>query len=123
MKALLVMAHGSPRAEANVDILRVADVVRARKAYPFVQVCYLDCNEPDIATGIDQCVAAGASEIVAVPYFLHSGKHFLRDIPAILEDAARRHPGLSIAMGDYVGHMPAMSDVLRDRVREADRHG
>jgi sirohydrochlorin ferrochelatase len=121
MKALLVMAHGTPRAEANVDVLRVAEAVRERNAYPFVHVCYLDCNEPDIATGVDQCVAAGANEIVAVPYFLHSGRHLLRDIPAILEDAVQRHPGLSVAMGDYVGHMSAMSDVLRDRVREANQ--
>ncbi len=119
MKALLVMAHGSPRPEANESILRVADVLRARNAFPFILVCYLDCNEPDIPRGVDQCVAAGAREIVAVPYFLHSGKHFLRDIPALLEEAAQRHPGVSIRMTDYVGHMPALADVLRDRVRDA----
>lgn len=118
MKALLVMAHGSPRPEANEDVVRVAEVVRARNVYPFVLVAYLDCNEPDIPAGLDQCVAAGATEILAVPYFLHSGKHFLRDIPALLEEALQRHPGLSIRMGDYVGRMPAMAAVLRDRVRE-----
>lgn len=118
MKALLVMAHGSPRPEANEDVVHVAEVVRARNVYPFVLVAYLDCNQPDIPAGLDQCVAAGATEIVAVPYFLHSGKHFLRDIPALLEEALQRHPGLSIRMGDYVGHMPAMAAVLRDRVRE-----
>lgn len=119
MKALLLMAHGSPRPEANEDIVRVAEVVRARKAFGMVLVAYLDCNEPTIPAGVDQCVAAGATEIVAVPYFLHSGKHFLRDIPDLLEEAQLRHPHVSIRMGDFVGHMPALADVLRDRVQAA----
>lgn len=119
MKALLLIAHGSPRAEANEDVLRLADLVRDRKVFDRVIVAYLDCNDPDIPTGVDLCVAAGAREIVAVPYLLHSGKHFLRDIPAILEDAEARHPDVTILMGDYVGHLPQMSDVLRDRVRTA----
>ncbi|HEX7829024.1 MAG TPA: CbiX/SirB N-terminal domain-containing protein [Thermoanaerobaculia bacterium] len=117
MKALLVIAHGSPRAEANVDVVGVADVVRARGAFDFVQVCYLDCNDPDIATGVDLCVDAGATEIVAVPYVLHSGKHLLRDIPRILDEAERRHANVRIVMGDYVGHRPAIAEVLLDRVR------
>lgn len=119
MKALLLIAHGSPHIGANEDVLRVAERVRDRGTFDRVIVAYLDCNDPDIPTGVDLCVAAGAHEIVAVPYLLHSGKHFLRDIPAILEDAGARHPGVAILMGDYVGHQPQMSDVLRDRVRTA----
>ena len=117
MKALLILAHGSPRPEANEDILRIADVIRARDAYPFVIVGYLDCNQPDIPAAIDACVAAGANEIAAVPYFLHSGKHFYFDLPELLEAAAAKHPDVTIAMGDYVGHQPQVDDVLRDRVR------
>ena len=117
MKALLIMAHGSPRAEANEDIRKVAEVVRSRGPYPLVSIGYLECNEPDIASAIDACVAAGADAIAAVPYFLHSGKHLLRDIPDLLEAAERRHPGVEIVMGDYIGHEPQLVQVLLDRVR------
>lgn len=117
MKALLIMAHGSPRPEANDDIRRVAEAVRERAAYPLVAIGYLDCNEPDIATAIDRCVAAGADAIAAVPYFLHSGKHLLRDVPAILEAAAEQYPNVEIVMGDYIGHEPQLVQVLLDRVR------
>jgi sirohydrochlorin ferrochelatase len=116
VKALLIMAHGSPRAAANDDVRKVAEAVRARGTYPLVAIGYLDCNEPDIAAAIDECVAAGARAIAAVPYFLHSGKHLLRDIPEILEDAARRHPDVEIVMGDYIGHEPQLVQVLLDRV-------
>jgi sirohydrochlorin ferrochelatase len=113
MKAILLMAHGSPRAEANDDVRRVAELVRAR--VPLVIVGYLDCNQPDVPTALDACVTAGASEIAAVPYFLHSGRHFLLDLPALMEDGARRHPGVTINMGDYIGHLPEIAGVVRDR--------
>jgi sirohydrochlorin ferrochelatase len=114
MKAILLIAHGSPRPEANEDVVRVAELVRAR--VPLVVVGYLDCNQPDIPTALDACVAAGASAIAAVPYFLHSGRHFLLDLPALLDEGAQRHPGVTITMGDYIGHLPELAGVLRDRV-------
>ena len=117
MKALLIMAHGSPRPEANDDIQRLADVIRERRLFSYVTIGYLDCNQPDIAAAVDECVVAGATGIAAVPYFLHSGKHMLRDLPAILEERAARYPSVTISMGDYVGREPQMADVLRDRVR------
>jgi len=117
--ALLLIAHGSPRPEANADIERVAELVRTRGTYERVQLCYLDCNDPDIASGVDLCVSGGAKEIVGVPYFLHSGKHFQRDIPHILEEARQRHPNVHIVMSDYVGHRPVMADIVMDRVLSA----
>lgn len=117
MKALLILAHGSPRPEANEDVLRLAELLRARAAYPLIAIGYLDCNQPDIPAAIDECVAHGATAIIAVPYFLHSGKHFFVDVPELLEEAARRHPSVPILMGDYVGHEPLIDDVIVDRVR------
>jgi sirohydrochlorin ferrochelatase len=116
MKALLVMAHGSPRPEANADIERVVQFIRDREAYPVVILGYLDCNEPDIPAAIDLCVEAGATQLFAVPYFLHSGRHFLIDLPELLAGGERRHPGVTIRMGDYIGHQPQIADILRDRV-------
>jgi sirohydrochlorin ferrochelatase len=118
MNALLIVAHGSPRPEANEDVIALTDVVRSRGIYPIVILGYLDCNQPDVPAAIDACVAAGATSIVAVPYFLHSGKHFLIDVPEMLAAGAERH-GITIAMGDYVGHEPQLADVLRDRALAA----
>lgn len=111
--ALLITAHGSPRPEANDDIRRVVALI---EGYPIVEIGYLDCNQPDIPAAVDACVAAGAKNIAAVPYFLHSGKHFQRDVPELLEAGAQKH-GVTIRFGDYLGRMPQIDDVLRDRVR------
>lgn len=116
MRALLILAHGSPRPEANEDILKVAALVRTEKDYGLVTIGYLDCNEPGIPAAIDECVSAGATTIVAVPYFLHSGRHLLRDVPALLREGAQRHGDVQILMGDYIGHAPQIAEILMDRV-------
>jgi len=119
VNALLIMAHGSPRPEANEDICKVAGLLRKEKGHPIVVVGFLDCNDPDIAAAIDGCADAGATTITAVPYFLHSGRHLLFDVPAILKEGALRHPSVTILMGDYVGREPQIADVLLDRIRAA----
>lgn len=120
--ALLVMVHGSPRPESNIDMYAVVDVVRARGVYPVVEAGFMECNEPRIPEAIDSCVAQGAGRVIAVPYFLHTGNHVADDLPGLLEEAQARHPGVEFLMGDYLGHDAAIADVIRDRVAEAIRN-
>ena len=89
MAALLLIAHGSRKAEANEEIARLAERVEHRGAgdYSAVQAAFLELAEPDICAGIDCLVERGADEIVVVPYFLARGRHVARDIPEELERA------------------------------------
>lgn len=113
------MAHGSPREESNEAVRKVVGLARETAGFELVEVGYLDVNQPDIPAAIEMLIERGASEIVAVPYFLHTGKHVLRDLPDLLDSASLRHPGVSISMTDYIGHSPVIADILRDRAREA----
>jgi sirohydrochlorin ferrochelatase len=117
--ALLVMVHGSPRPSSNADMFTVVERVRARGLFGFVQVGFMELNEPDIPAAIESCVESGADKVVAVPYFLHAGTHVADDLPGLLEDAARRHPGVTFLMGDFLGHDPLIADVVRDRAAQA----
>jgi len=119
MKAMLVMVHGSPREEANEAVRSVVEVVRASRLFEHIEIGYLDVNQPDIPSAIDSLVATGASEIVAVPYFLHTGKHVTRDLPDVLDAASERHPSVSIRMTDYLGKSRVIADILLDRARAA----
>jgi len=112
------MAHGSPRPEANGDIERVAREVGRGGEFDFVQVGYLDVNQPDLPTAIARCVEAGAEELVACPYFLHTGKHLLRDLPDILDAAASEYPSLHIQMSSYLGSSPVLAKLLLDRIAQ-----
>ena len=121
--ALLILVHGSPRPESNRDMFAVVDTLRdgagGNNEYSIVHVGFMECNEPDIPTAIEHCVRDGASRVVAVPYFLHTGNHVADDLPTLLEEAQEKYPDVEFLMGDYLGHDEAVAGVLRDRVLEA----
>ena len=119
--ALLVMVHGSPRPEANESMYHVVERVRARGEFDIVEVGFLECNEPLIGDAIDRCVADGATRIVAVPYFLHTGTHVAQDLPELLDAARMRHPRVTFALGPYLGLSPRVTDLLADRAHAAVR--
>jgi len=112
--ALLVLVHGSPQEESNVDMYKVVEEVRATQKYFYVQVGFLECNDPSIPEAIEKCIGAGAERIVAVPYFLHAGRHVADDLPGFLEEASRQYPHVEFLMGDYLGREPSLAKVLLD---------
>lgn len=119
MEALLVMVHGSPRPVANEDMFRVVEVVRQRGAFPIVEVGFLECNAPSIPEAIDLCVAKGATRILAVPYFLHTGTHVADDLPTLLEAGRERHPNIEFRLGHYLGRSERVTDILAERTKAA----
>jgi len=40
---------------------------------------------------------------VIAPYFLSRGRHVQQDIPAIVKEAAARHPGVECVVADPIG--------------------
>ena len=115
MKALLVLVHGTPRPTANAEMLRVVDDVRARGVFGLVEAAYMECNAPSIPEAIDDAVARGATEIVAVPYFLHTGTHVCDDLPTLHEKGMARHPSVNFRLGDYLGLSPVLTTILQER--------
>ena len=116
--ALLVLVHGSPRMTANAPMFEVLEVIRRRGDYPIVEAGFMECNEPDIPTAIESCIALGAAEIVAVPYFLHTGNHVAEDLPSLLEEAQARHPEVRFRLADFLGRAPQLTEVLLARARD-----
>ena len=116
-RALVVMVHGSPRPIANAEMFRVVEVVKGRGAYPIVEVGFMECNEPTIPEAIAACIAQGATEIVAVPYFLHTGTHVADDLPTLIEEAMALYPDVAFRMGDYLGRSERLTEILTDRTR------
>src|SRR6476646_9533830 len=95
--ALLLIAHGSRRAEANADLEFIAAALRDRGRYPVVRVSYLELAEPNIEEGGGQCVKAGATEVILLPYFLSPGVHVVDDLTAARDALAARFPQVRFA--------------------------
>jgi sirohydrochlorin ferrochelatase len=118
--ALLLIAHGSRRAEANADLEHVAAALRERGRYPLVAVSYLELADPDIETGGAACVAAGATDVVLLPYFLSPGKHVVEDLSAARARLATRFPAVRFALAEPLGRHPLLIEVLEQRAGEAE---
>ena len=47
-----------------------------------------------------------------VPFFMQSGAHVTRDIPELVRNAGKQHPGISIVVTDHVGTHPLMLKIV-----------
>jgi sirohydrochlorin ferrochelatase len=114
--ALLLIAHGSRQPEANADLHRLADELRATGRYADVVAAFLELAEPDIDAGGAACVAAGAGRVVLMPYFLSAGVHVRRDLTAARDRLAARHPGVEFKLAEPLGPHPLLTDIVVQRV-------
>jgi sirohydrochlorin ferrochelatase len=79
----------------------------------------MELAPPTFQDGVEACVAAGAEEVIVHPYMLGPGRPSTLDIPRLAEEAARRHPGLRVAVSEPLGLHPRLADVVLERVEAA----
>ncbi|MEZ5137526.1 MAG: CbiX/SirB N-terminal domain-containing protein [Acidimicrobiales bacterium] len=115
---LVLVAHGSRATTAN-DAHRAVAARLAERLGATVRSAFLELAEPSIGDAIDDAVAAGAPQVVVLPHFLYPGRHVGEDIPAIVAEAADRHPGATIELARPSGDDPAMVELLVELARRA----
>jgi len=114
MKALLLVAHGSRRAESNDEIAALADRVsdRAGEQFELIEHAFLELAEPSIPDGIELCLKKGATSVTVLPYFLARGTHVVEDIPAEVAKKQQEYPDIAIRIAPYLGTVDELPDVL-----------
>lgn len=118
--ALLLIAHGSRRAEANADLDFIAEQLRARGRYQLVQPSFLELAKPDIETGGELCVRGGASDVILLPYFLSPGVHVVEDLAAARKRLSERFPAVRFVLAEPLGRHPLLVDVVEERAAKAE---
>lgn len=117
-RALLIVDHGSRRAEAHAHLEWIAEQVRARREDLRVYVAHMELAEPSIPSAIETCVADGVSDLAVHPLFLVPGEHLQSDIPRLVKQASSRHPGLRVRITEPVGSVPALADLVLATLRD-----
>jgi sirohydrochlorin ferrochelatase len=117
---VVLCAHGSRAAGTAEAQEQLCDELSADLGVR-VLPGFLEITAPDIPAAIDTAVAAGARRVLLLPYFLHAGNHTTRDIPAIIEAAAARHPDVEVSMTPLLGPDRRLLDICADRARTALR--
>lgn len=120
-KALLIVGHGSRSPEAADTFLELVSFVRDRNEYDFVEGAHMELAEPRIEDAAAALVEQGVASIVIVPYFLYEGMHIKRDIPAMIEELRRLHPGVRFTMAAPIGFEPVLAEIVLRRASAAQR--
>jgi sirohydrochlorin ferrochelatase len=115
---LIIVDHGSIRAESNVLLEQFVERFITETDYEIVEPAHMELVEPSIATALDCCVARGANHIIVVPYFLGPGKHWDADIPNLTAQAAAKHQGVSWRIAEPIGLHPLMVQIVQERAAQ-----
>lgn len=116
---VLLIAHGSRRAEANADLLALAERIAADSGGAWiVEPAFLELAEPDINQGGARCVERGATVVLMVPYFLAAGVHLEQDLTAARAELAARFPHVEFRLGPALGPHPLLDELVRERIHE-----
>jgi len=121
MNALLLVAHGSRRAQSNDEVTALAEKLSGRcsETYEIVHSAFLELADPLIPEGIRKCVEDGAGTVVVLPYFLNSGRHVTEDIPNIVNRTRNSYPGVEIRIASHLGASELMTDLLITTANDA----
>lgn len=117
---LIIVDHGSRRAESNELLLEVAEAYRRHSGWAIVEPAHMELAVPSIAAAFARCVEAGAKHVVIFPYFLAPGRHWHQDIPQLAAEAAEEFAdrGVTYVVAPPLGLHPLMLRVMDDRIRE-----
>lgn len=113
--ALLLIAHGSRRADANADLEFIAKELRSKKQFAHVQVSYLELAEPGIERGGELCVKQGVESVVMLPYFLSPGVHVVEDLVAARKSLSTRFPDVTFRLAEPLGRHPKLVEIVLER--------
>ena len=113
-KALLIVAHGSRREASNEEVRVLGELMaeQAGERYHMVRAAFLELAEPSIPDGIEECIKAGAGEVVVMPYFLSAGRHVTTDIPNEVAPKQQQYPHISIRIAPYLGAADGIAELM-----------
>lgn len=120
-KAVLLLGHGSKAPEANETLRKVAAAVKERGGYGYVLPAFLQMEQPDLQAAVEIMTSKGFTDIVVMPYFLYMGLHVTKDLPAEIEEAKGKHPGLKVTVTDCLGFHDKLIDITVERISGAGK--
>jgi precorrin-8X/cobalt-precorrin-8 methylmutase len=113
---VLIVGHGSPRANANAGFIGLVERVAGRLSGLTVLPTFFSIAHPNIEDRVAELAARGVRRIVLMPYFLYSGQHVTADIPALLDRCRATFPGVSLDLLATLEGEPGLEDIVVERL-------
>jgi len=112
MHGIVLFAHGARDPAWARPFEAIRDRVRARRPEFPVELAFLDFIAPKLEEAVDRLAAKGVAAITIFPLFMAPGGHIRNDLPRIVEDLRKLHPGVPIAIQTAVGEVPELLEAI-----------
>jgi len=116
--AIVLIAHGSRREEANAELRQLAAAIGARRPEAVVAPAFLELAEPSIPDAVRSCIRQGVREVRLFPYFLSAGVHVTRDLEGFRQQFATEHPEVEFRLLRPLGAHPEITRLVLDLLAE-----
>lgn len=118
--AILFVGHGSRDNEAVEEFNQLADHFRKRFPDRLCATGFLEFARPMIAEGLDELMAQGARDVLAIPGMLMAAGHAKNDIPSELNTLQAEREGLKINYGAELGVNAKMLQAAKEWIVEGE---
>ncbi|GAB1394593.1 sirohydrochlorin chelatase [Rhodocyclaceae bacterium] len=112
---LLLIAHGTRNRAGNNETYAFADQWRQRHPDWRIDVCFIEHAEVLLDQGLDRA-AQGAQQVLGLPLILNAAGHVKMELPAALERARARHPGIDFCLTRHLGMGAEIRAVLQKQL-------
>lgn len=121
MKGVVVLAHGSREDQAAAGWRRLERAVRAKLGNgtsddaPVI----FQFGMSGLPQALDTLSAAGADNIVILPYFLFTGTHLSHTVPDLMRTWQEAHPKVRLSLSPALGEDARLASLLADLITRA----
>ncbi|MCK9989375.1 MAG: sirohydrochlorin chelatase [Rugosibacter sp.] len=119
--SFLLVGHGSRNREGNKEILHFAAQWRERHPEWRIEVCFIEHAEVLLDEGLDRA-ARNARRVIALPFILNAAGHVKMELPAALNAARLRHPGVRFDCMRHLGMGREIFAVLKSQLNGLMKH-
>lgn len=115
---IIILGHGSRRAEANQGLIEVAEKVEnllGRKVAP----AFMGHDKPSLPEALREQARRGAKRVIVMPLFLFDGMHVTSDIHEQAEEVRDEFPELEIIFSRALGADDLIASLASTRIKEA----
>lgn len=115
---IILLGHGSRRAEANQGLIEIAEKVASLLDRP-VTPAYMSHGIPSLPQAVREKAIKGAKRIIIMPLFLFDGMHVTVDIHEEVAEVRKEFPTVEIIFSNALGADDTIASLASVRIKEA----
>jgi len=120
---LVLIVHGSRDARWRGSLEALTGKVEERLGDEEVRLAFMQFTGPTLEEVIDEGVNGGQGRIRILPLFMATAGHVEKDIVPLVQDLARKHPGVDFMLLTPVGEDILFPSLIEDIAKRTLHRG